>query len=404
MQRFVTTRLRHAAIVSATVGTAFAVAFSASASAARSASRVGSAAAACGTVPTIAFHDQSGVIAKLGAAYTSQFNGYAQPIYKSDYAKFKPKGKPPYTVGLAITAPDTPSQAVLNPALAAGVKEIPGVKKVILLTTGPTALTTQIQQVHELIQQKVSFIVAQPLVSQSFVSLANAAKAAHIPFISIYNAVPTAASINIAPNSVNDGLVSGAKLAKAIGGKGNVVGVQGIPGVGVNTEEMEGWSAAFKACPGISFDNSVIGEFQPPVAKQAMLSYLSSHPQPIAGVVETADMTIGIIQAFQQAGRPIPKIVDVGPSDGEFVFFNANKGDLVTSLTIPPTGVVNAVKFTISKLIKGQGPKISEISALSPVYNVSSLSQYIPAGATESDEAAPNITWLPGSYLAKLFN
>jgi ribose transport system substrate-binding protein len=135
-----------------------------------------------------------------------------------------------------------------------------------------------------------------------------------------------------------------------------------------------------------------------------MLQYLSSHPQPIAGVVETADMTIGIIQAFQQAGRPIPKIVDIGPSVGEFVFFKSNPGDLVASATIPPVGVVNAVKYTIEKLIKGKGPKISEISALSPVYDVANLSQYIPAGASDTDENAPNITWLPGNYLAKLFN
>jgi ribose transport system substrate-binding protein len=391
--------MARAAAVSGVVAVAVAAGMGGTATA-----KTASAAAACGTTPRLAYHDQSGLIAKLGSAYTSQFNGYATTVYKSDYAHFKPKGKPPYTVGMAVTAPDTPTQAILNPGLVAGVKQIPGVKKVIQLTTGPTALTTQIQQVHELIQEKVSFIVAQPLVSQSFVSLAKAAAAAHIPFISIFNAVPSPASINIAPNSVNDGLTSGAKLAKAIGGKGLVVGVQGIPGVGVNTEQMAGWTAAFKECPGITFDNSVIGEFQPPVAKSAMLQYLSSHPQPIAGVVETADMTIGIIQAFQQAGRPIPKIVDIGPSVGEFVFFKSNPGDLVASATIPPVGVVNAVKYTIEKLIKGQGPKISEISALSPTYNVSSLSQYIPAGATESDEAEANIPWLPGSYLSKLFN
>lgn len=404
MQGLTNPRLRRAGIVLATLGAAIAVGISSSASAAKSGSKATAAADVCGTVPKLGYDDKSGVLAKLGSAYTQQFNGYATPIYASDYANFKPKGKPPYTVGVAVTAPDTPSQAIVDPALEAGLKKIPHVKKVVFLTTGPTALTTQIQQVHSLIQQHVSFIVAQPLVPQSFIPLANEAKAAGIPFISIYNTTPTAASINISPNSIGDGLTSGALLAKAIGGKGLVVGVQGIPGVGVNTEEFAGWKEAFARCPGITFDTSVTGEFQPPVAKAAMLTYLSSHPQPIAGVVETADMTSGIIQAFQQTGRPIPKIVDVGPSVGEFVFFEANKGDFVTSLTIPPLSVVSATDYTVEKLIAGHGPKISELSSLSPTYSLSSLSKYIPAGASVTDEASPSGNWLPSSYLAKLFN
>lgn len=358
----------------------------------------------CGSVPKVAYHDQSGVLAGLGAKYTSQFNGYATPIFKSAYAHFTPAGKPPYTVGISVTAPISPTQAALIPLLQKDLKKVKGVGKVILLTSPPTGLTTQLQQAHSLIQQHVSFIVAEPLVPQPFVPIAAAAKAAGIPFISIFNSTPSADSINIAPNSVGDALTSGADLAKAIGGKGVVLGVHGVAATGVDQESFAGWKRAFAMCHGIHFDSSIVGQFQPSVAKAQMLSYLSSHPQPVAGVVETAGMTSGILQAFQQTGRPVPVFVDAGPSVGELAYFKAHPSRLATAFTITPQGVVNATAYTISQLIAGHGPKLSELSSLSDIIDSSNLSKWAPAGASVNDQSVVEGPWLPASYLAPLFN
>ncbi len=400
MRKLISMRLGRVGVVLCALFASVGVAFAGSASAAK----VRAAASGCGATPALGYHDQSGVLKKLGKAYTSQFNGYATPIYRSAYAHFKAKGKGPYTVGVAVTAAVSPTQAALIPQLEKQLKSIKGVKKVVLLTTPPTGLTTQIQQVHSLLQRHVNFIVAEPLVPASFIPLAKAAKAAGIPFISIINSTPSPDSINITPNSVGDAVVSGATLAKKIGGKGLVVGVHGVPGTGVDTESFAGWKRAFAACPGITFDDSVVGEFQPQVAEGAMVSYLSSHPQPIAGVVETAGMTSGILQAFQQAGRPLPLIVDAGPADGELVYFKANPGKLSSAFSITPSGVVGATAYTIRQLIAGHGPKISELASLSDVFTSSNLSKWIPAGAGPTDETVVEGPWLPKTYLAKLFN
>jgi ribose transport system substrate-binding protein len=354
-------------------------------------------------VPSLPYQDQSGVLASLGQSYSSQFNGYATPIFKSAYANFKPAGKPPYTVGISVTAPISPTQAALIPMLQKQLSAVKGVGKVTLLTSPPTGLTTQLQQAHSLIQQHVSFIVAEPLVPQPFIPIAAAAKAAGIPLISIFNSTPSPDSINIAPNSVGDGLNSGATLAKMIGGKGLVLGVHGITATGVDQESFKGWKTEFSRCPGIKFDDSIVGAFQPAVAKAQMLSYLSSHPQPVAGVVQTAGMTSGIIQAFQQTGRPLPVFVAAGPSVGELVFFKSHTDKLVSAYTITPQGVVGAAAYAISQLIAGHGPKISELSSLSANINASNLSQWIPAGATVGDQAVVEGPWLPTSYLAPLF-
>ena len=358
----------------------------------------------CGTVPALAFHDQSGVISSLGSSYTSQFNGYATPIFKSAFSNFKPKGSPPYTIGISVTAPISPTQAALIPLLEKDLHTVKGVGNVVLLTSPPTGLTTQIQQTQSLIQRHVSVVVVEPLVPQPFIPIAAAAAKAGIPFISLINGTPSPDSINLAPNSVADAATSGAELAKAIGGKGLVLGVHGVPSTGVDHEEFAGWRAAFAKCPGIKLDDSIVGGFQPAVAKAQMLAYLSSHPQPVAGVVETAGMVAGVLQAFQQTGRPLPVFVDAGPSVGDLVFFKSHTDKLASAFSITPTGLANATAYTVTQLLGEHGPKVSELASLSATMNQSNLSQWIPAGATASDQAVVEGTWLPTSYVAPFFN
>jgi hypothetical protein len=121
-------------------------------------------------------------------------------------------------------------------------------------------------------------------------------------------------------------------------------------------------------------------------------------------VVQTAGMTSGIIQAFQQTGRPLPVIVAAGPSQGEVAFFRTHPTKLASAFTITPQGVVGATAYTISQLIAGHGPKISELSSMSANINSSNLSHWAPAGAKVTDQAVVEGQWLPPSYLAPLFN
>lgn len=358
----------------------------------------------CGAVPSLGFHDQSGVISTLGPSYKSQFNGYATPIFKSAWAHVKPKGTAPYTIGVSVTQPISPTQAALIPLLEKDLHAVKGVGKVVLLTSPPTGLTTQIQQTQSLIQQHVSVIVVEPLVPQPFIPIAAAAANAGIPLISLINSTPSPDSINLGPNSVADAATSGAQLAKMIGGKGLVIGIHGVPSTGVDKEEFAGWRAAFSKCSGIKFDDSIVGQFQPAVAKAQTLAYLSSHPQPVAGVVETAGMTAGVLQAFQQTGRPLPVFVNAGPSVGDLVFFKSYPDKLAAAFSITPSGLANATAYTISQLFAGHGPKVSELASLSATMNPSNLSQWIPAGATAGDQAVVEGPWLPTSYLAPFFN
>jgi ribose transport system substrate-binding protein len=380
----------------------------ASASATTAAASSSSSSGGCGTVPTVPFHDQSGVVATLPSQYKAAFNGYASPIFKSAWASFKPKHAAPYTIGITVTQPINSFQGQLIGLLQKDLHAVKGVGKVTVLTAPPTGLTTQLQQANQLVQQKVDMIVAEPLVPQAFAGIAAQAGKAGIPFVSLINSTPTPFSINLSPNSVQDALNSGAVLAKMINETGTVMGVHGIPSTGVDQQEFAGWKKAFAACSNIKFDSSLVGAFQPPVAKQQTLTYLSSHPQPVAGAVQTAGMASGITQAFAQTGRPLPAQVNVDPSQGDFAYWAAHKSTVKEiAFTVPAQDVARAAAYTVTQLLDGHGPKISELAQPSPTITAASLSQWATPGANANDPTAvegPGNQWLPDSYLAPLFN
>lgn len=389
------------AATSTSAGTGSATSPASSASAA-------TASSGCGSVPKVAFKDQSGLIKTLGAKYQAAFNGYPTPIFKSAWAHWKPSGSKPYTIGLSLTQPINSFQGQLAGMIAARLHAIPGVGKVTVLTSPPTGLTTQIQQANQLIQQKVDILVAEPLVAQAFAGVAEKAAKAGIPFVSLVNATPVPVSVNIAPNTVQDAMSGAAAVARLINGKGTVIGVHGIPSTAGDQQAFLGYKRAFGRCPNITFDSSLVGQYQIPVAKQQVLTFLSSHPAPVAGAVETAEMAPGILQAFQQTGRPAPAIDIAGPSLGDLAYWSQHKSTLkAVGGTLPAGDMARAVSYTVSHMLAGHGPKISELSSPSPVITAANLSQWAKPGASVNDTTGvlgPGNQWLPDSYLAPLFN
>lgn len=393
---------------SATSSSAAAAASPGAAATQSSASASTTTASGCGSVPTLPIHDSTGVIAKLGATYSGAYNGYADPILPSAFAHFKPSTHGNYTVGIAYTQPANPYQQVSLSQLKQQLGAIKGVSHVTVLTTPPTNPTTQIQQVNQLIQQHVSVIVTEPIVPPAMIPLAAKAKAAGIPLVAVLNGIPSANAVSVAVNSVADGLNMAAGVAKAIGAKGTVIGVHGIPTTGNDKQAFTGFAAAFAKCPNIKFDGSIVGQFQVPVAKQATLTWLSSHAQPVAGAVEAAVMGTGIIQAFQQTGRPQPVLGNIQAGAGDLAYWKAHESSYKALGTgVGPADLGRATAYTVSHILSGHGPKVNEIVAPGAVITSANLSQWLVPGAGPTSQAVvsgPANSWMPDSYLAPLFN
>ena len=362
----------------------------------------------CGQVPSGKFDDTSGVIAGLGPTYENAYAGYASTIEASTWAHFKPKGDGPYTVGVAFVSAYNAGQSNLTRAVVGGIKALPNVKKVVLLESDPAQPTQQGQQANQLVQQGVDILITEPPIPTAFVTIAKAAADAGIPMLSVLNETPSNDAINLTSNSFRDGAVAAAAMAKDIKGTGTVLGVHGLPGVALDANVFAGAKAAFAKCPGIKFDDSLTGGFDPATAKLVLSQYLGSHPGKIAGVVQPGSMVSGILSAFQQSGRPVPPMTFFTETEGAYAYWASHVDSYTaTGVGIDSKAVGEATVRVVKLLLAGRGPKVNELVTPQDVLTNDNVSGWVSPGASESDTRSatgPSSNFLPDSYLDKLFN
>jgi ribose transport system substrate-binding protein len=112
----------------------------------------------------------------------------------------------------------------------------------------------------------------------------------------------------IASDNVFGGRLQARFLAKALGGKGNVVELEGIPGASAAIDRKAGFEDELaKVAPGIKILASQEAGFDQAKGLQVMQNILQANPGKIDAVIAANDsMALGAIQAIQQAGAKRP--------------------------------------------------------------------------------------------------
>ena len=86
---------------------------------------------------------------------------------------------------------------------------------------------------------------------------------------------------------------------------GNVLFVRGIAGNPVEQAFQDAAVADVKACPGLKIVGTIYGKWTNATAKAETVKWLAAHPDTkIDAVIQNGIMMAGIVQAFQQTGRP----------------------------------------------------------------------------------------------------
>ena len=74
------------------------------------------------------------------------------------------------------------------------------------------------------------------------------------------------------------GRVTAEWLAKAMGGKGNIVVITGVPGTSVDTQRTAAAKAVFAKYPGIHIVAEAVGMWSQAVARTELTKILATHP------------------------------------------------------------------------------------------------------------------------------
>jgi ribose transport system substrate-binding protein len=364
------------------------------------------AAGTCGSLPADTVNDPNGLLAGFPKEIAAGYNLYPYEIRKSAWAGFKSKRTDGFTAAIVGMPPASPFIASMSGAIRTSLKAS-GVKIVgEFAPDDPSNVPLQLQQFNEALSLKPDVIIYTPIAPEPSVGLAKAAFDAGIPLVAAQVPIDSEYAVSVTRNTPLAIAKVTAGTLRSVGGKGNVLRVDGIPGIPVSTFANLGIDAVLKNCPEIKVAGSVTGFFQPATAQAEVQKFLATNPAGVDAVLQAGTMGVGIRNAFEESGMDVPPIADDGSSHGFSAWALANPDYPYFGTTTPSVRTGEAVVDVAVRILKGEGPKINQIVEPSVIVSRDNLAKIADPSWDVSDltdlAGAPD-DYLPTERLNKFF-
>ena len=179
-----------------------------------------------------------------------------------------------------------------------------GAKVIQYIPTKPDSIPEQLSQVEDVIVKKPDAIVFIPVDYKALVPAVEKINAAGIPVTNVTDRIAGGKLVAyVGADDYNIGLATARFLLKQMGGKGNVVILEGVKGSLTNTDRVRGFNDALKENPNVKLLASQPANYQRLNALQVMENLMQSYPQ-IDGVMAANDaMAMGALEALEGAKR-----------------------------------------------------------------------------------------------------
>jgi ribose transport system substrate-binding protein len=361
----------------------------------------------CGSVPKNTLSDPDHVVASLPSAQQAAFENFYQPVLASSWSHWKPSHGPPYKVAIVWGPLDSDFQSDAVNAIKARLKQSPEISSVSVVTQASLNVPAQLQDLAAAAQSGADLIIAQPGEAAPFAGPINRIAAKGVPTVTVLGGPAIKTAINVDPNNYEGAAQSAAVTMQLMGKKGNLVIVHGLQGIEVDNEASAAFAAVMKRCPQVKQVGSVTGEFSVSEAKSQTLQFLSTHPGSIGGVLQVADMAPGVMGAFQQSGRQMPVVDDIGNQKGSLGYWRQNEktySGVGTGLS--PIELGDAVGDVALRTLEGQGPKVNTITQNVTLITSHNLGQWAQPSwnlRTVGTSVGPAGPFMSDSYLNPFF-
>lgn len=180
-------------------------------------------------------------------------------------------------------------------------------------------VATQASQVEQMINQKVKGIIIVPVQADSLAPQVKAAKAAQIPVFAVNTTLKDSSGLtsSVLPDDVAAGAQEMEQMAKKLGGKGNIVILQGPLGSSPELNRTAGIMKTLKKYPNIKVLAKDTANWKRDEATNKLKNWFSSFGDQINGIVaENDDMGLGAVQALKEANKKLPIVGIDGIQDG----------------------------------------------------------------------------------------
>jgi ribose transport system substrate-binding protein len=288
----------------------------------------------------------------------------AQPIGPSAYLDWKPKHGPPWTIGYASSYAGNTWRAAVMTHLQTDIipkwKKL-GLLKDVIITQSNLDDATQIQQMRQLVDQGVDAII---VCCSNPTALNQSVKYAYdhgVPTFSLTGYLTSPYSVNASVNYQLAGYQLGKWLTDQLGGKGNVMVVEGIPGTSGSDSQDRGVKAGLATASDVRIVGDVAGMWTDQVAQGEVQKWLATNPGQLDGIVVQSAAELGVLRALQQSGRDMIPIA-IGGELGALCYWRQNPKYISASYQVwPPADEFALIWNIMMRTLEGQGPKVQSI-------------------------------------------
>ncbi|WP_051341722.1 ABC transporter substrate-binding protein [Pseudonocardia spinosispora] len=228
----------------------------------------------------------------------------------------------------------TETQSITDEAKRLGIK--------LIQRNANANVPQQNTDIQDMIAQGAQVLIVAPENSDGLAPAFAAAKAKHIPVLTIDRTVNGTACSDfigfIGSDFLGQAKIAADDLAGALGGQGNVAVLQGTSGNNVATDRTNGFNQQIAAkYPGIKVVAQQTANFDQATGQKVMEQILQSNPDVTGVYAQNDTMALGAIQAIRAAGKTPGKDVKVVAIDGtEQCVRNVADGVMVADVETNP--------------------------------------------------------------------
>jgi len=275
---------------------------------------VGLVAAGCSSSPA-ADAGSSAPIANPTVASSPGAAGDGCTATGQGYPKIAIKGA---KVGFSQSEPETAAfriaetQSIVDEAAAQGAT--------LVKTNANSEIAKQVTDIQGMINQGVQLLIVAPLNSDGLQPAFDAARAKHIPVVTVDRLVNSTACTDYLTFIGSDFVSQGTRAADAMiaqtGGTGKIAILLGSSGNNVTTDRTSGFVDQLKTAPGLEIVAQQTANFARTDGQTVMASLLQAHPEITAVYAENDEMGIGAETAIAAAGKKPGTDIKVISIDG----------------------------------------------------------------------------------------
>jgi ribose transport system substrate-binding protein len=265
------------------------------------------------------------------------------------------------------------------------------------------------QQILQLVHSGVAVIVDLSEGANLTTRAIDAAGKSGIPVVTMDAPVDSPYAVNVSTANWLQSVQSAGWMIRQLGGKGTIVTVQGIKGEPGSDIWEQSADCMFQQFPGIKILANIYGDWTESVAKTQMQQVLATNPgAKIDAVWVQGPGTTGVIQAFLQTGRPVPKYMTNVGQQAVLAYWHTHQGQVAMySASQPPyESTVEAYQVAM-RILEGQRPILNTVYSLGPPITDATLGQwYQPSDSFPSSPGFAPISqeeWMPQSLLNDYF-